>query len=101
MKTNGRDKFNPQMSGLSESYIINRLASLQEDDGLDRDGAETVAALEQLGRIADALESIDNSMDLLTGCIGYVPPKCYGPDGRFRSGDYYFLRIGGDVGVDQ
>lgn len=46
--------------------------------------------VEQLKRIADSLEHIDG---LLTGCVGYVPPR----QGYVQGEGYSFLRIGGSV----
>ena len=47
--------------------------------------------LEQLERIADALEGINDNLTKLSDCIGYVPPN------HFQSKGYYFLRIAGNV----
>lgn len=49
--------------------------------------------IEQLKRIADSLEHIDG---LLTGCVGYVPPR----QGYVQSEGYSFLRIGGSVDTE-
>lgn len=46
---------------------------------------------QSIDRIADALEEIRDSLDLLTSCIGYAPPR------HFQKEGYHFLRIYGDV----
>lgn len=46
---------------------------------------------EQLERIADALEGINDNLERLSECIGYIPPN------HFQSKGYYFLRIAGNV----
>lgn len=47
--------------------------------------------LEQLERIADALEGINDNLTKLSDCIGYIPSN------HFQSKGYYFLRIAGNV----
>ena len=47
--------------------------------------------IEQLNRIADALEEISDNLEQLTNCIGYVPPTPIQKEG------YYIIRIGGYV----
>lgn len=54
--------------------------------------------IEQLKRIADLLEDINGTLismsapiDVLSDCVGYVPPTHYMKEG------YHILRIGGSV----
>lgn len=61
----------------------------------------TVNQEKQLERIADALEEIktnlgciDNKLDTLVECVGYMPPR------QYQSQGYYFLRIAGQVDAD-
>lgn len=48
---------------------------------------------ERLDKITDRQEHIDG---LLTGCVGYVPPR----QGYVQSEGYSFLRIGGSVDTE-
>ena len=47
--------------------------------------------LNEFGRIADALESIDDNLEK---CVGYEPPR------RYQEKGFYFLRVGGQVYAD-
>lgn len=53
--------------------------------------------IEQLKKIADSLERIENNLNLFAGAVGYVPPR---DTGYIKTGGYFFLRIGGSVGTD-
>lgn len=37
--------------------------------------------IEALERIAEALEGLNESVDLLSRCVGYVPPRCHMTEG--------------------
>ena len=50
--------------------------------------------IHELGRIADALESIDDKLEQLADCVDYVPPNSYQVAG------YNFFRIDGRVETD-
>ena len=50
--------------------------------------------IETLERIADALEDLKESADLLSGCVGYVPPRWHMTEG------YHIFRIGGQVDTE-
>lgn len=50
--------------------------------------------LDSLDRIADALEGINDKLEMLTDCIGYILPNCYQNEG------HHIFRIGGSVDVD-
>lgn len=50
--------------------------------------------IEALERIAEALEGLNESVDLLSRCVGYVPPRCHMTEG------YHILRIGGQVDTE-
>lgn len=49
--------------------------------------------IEQLKRIADSLEGINESLGALAECVDEVPLTSYAPG-------YTFFRIGGTVGSD-
>ncbi len=50
--------------------------------------------LNDMNRIADALERIADSSESLTECIGYAPPMPYQIEG------FHFIRIGGSVDTE-
>ncbi|WP_346698963.1 hypothetical protein [Catenibacillus scindens] len=52
--------------------------------------------LEHLKRIADALESIEDSFSGLAKCIRYIPPR----GGYTQSEGYYVLQIVGSVNTE-
>lgn len=49
--------------------------------------------LDRLDRIANALEGIDNALEQLTECIGYIPPQPYQEEGC------HIFRIGGGIDI--
>lgn len=49
--------------------------------------------IEQLKRIADSLEGINESLEALAECVDEVPTTSYTPE-------YTFFRIGGSVSAD-
>lgn len=48
----------------------------------------------QLDRIAESLEGINDKLDKLTSCVGYVPPRYFQTEG------HNIFRIAGDVSTD-
>lgn len=50
--------------------------------------------IEALERIAEALEGLNESVDLLSRCVGYVPPRWQMKEG------FHILRIGGQVDTE-
>lgn len=50
--------------------------------------------IEALERIAEALESLNESGNLLSNCVGYVPPRWTMTEG------FHILRIGGQVDTE-
>lgn len=50
-----------------------------------------LAEIARLGRIATALEELNDNLSKITECVGYAPPRLYQKEG------YSFIRIGGQV----
>lgn len=50
--------------------------------------------MEELTRIADALERIADKLDMLAECTGYIAPPVYAPA---EAKGAHYLRIGGSV----
>lgn len=85
------DKFDLQLFGENEDRSVETVIELMEDYNINEQEALGTAAHAELTRIADSLESISESLETLSKCVGYVPPN------RFMKEGYHIFRIGGDV----
>ena len=95
-------KMNLQLFAGGEDVAIDSLLNLLGDHGdmVNNMSDEAVAMLvvasrlENIGQILDGInERLEHMDGLLTGCIGYVPPR----KGYVNSEGYNFLQIGGSV----
>lgn len=91
-----------QLFAGGEDVAIDSLLNLLGDHGdmVNNMSDEAVAMLvvasrlENIGQILDGInERLEHMDGLLTGCIGYVPPR----KGYVNSEGYNFLQIGGSV----
>lgn len=82
------ERMNLQLFGAEENETIEMLDEMKADWQMkDNILAVEVAKLTQLRRIAD-------SLDILSHCVGYMPPRPYQKEG------HSFFRIGGSVGTE-
>ena len=65
-----------------------------EKDGIENDFVVKMMICSRLERIAEALEGLNESGNLLSNCVGYVPPRWQMKEG------FHILRIGGQVDTE-